>query len=212
MPAENNGSIRIMVVDDHPIVRHGFADMISAQPRMKVVAEAENGLQAVELFRKYRPDITLMDLRMPRLGGVDAIKEIRKDYPDSRIIVLTTYDGEENVYRALQAGAQGYLLKHMSRDEILSAIQAVHAGKRSIPDCIATRLAERTVAQRLTSRESEILNLMGRGMSNKQIATMLAITEPTVKGHVSNILDKLGVTDRTQAVTAAIQRGIIFLE
>jgi len=201
-----------MIVDDHPIVRQGFAGMISTEPTMQVVAEAANGEQAIELFRKYRPDITLMDLRMPGMTGVQAIGEIRKQFPNSRIIVLTTYDGDEDIYRALQAGAQGYLLKDMYCDQILEAINTVHSGRRSIPAQIADRLAERIACQDLTSRELEVLELIAKGNSNKQVASILSITEPTVKGHVSNILGKLGAGDRTQAVTLAIQRGIVHLD
>jgi len=209
---DNNRAIRIMIVDDHPIVRQGFAGMIATEPTMQVVAEAANGEQAIEQFRKHRPDITLMDLRMPGMSGVQAIAEIRKEYPNSRIIVLTTYDGDEDIYRALQAGAHGYLLKDMYCDQILEAISIVHSGRRSIPSQIADRLAERIAGQDLTSRELEVLVLIAKGNSNKQVASILSITEPTVKGHVSNILSKLGAGDRTQAVTLAIQRGIVHLE
>jgi len=186
--------------------------MIAAEPGMEIVAEAENGRQAVELFRKHLPDITLMDLRMPVMGGVEATAQIRKEFPKSRIIVLTTYDGDEDIYRALQAGAQAYLLKDMYCDEILEAITAVHSGMRRIPTAIAARLAERIVGQELTVRELEVLRLVAAGNSNKQIAAILSISEPTVKGHVSNILTKMGVGDRTQAVTLAIQKGLIHLE
>ena len=205
-------SIRILIADDHPIVREGFAGMIAAEPGMEIVAEAENGRQAVELFRKHLPDITLMDLRMPVMGGVEATAQIRKEFPKSRIIVLTTYDGDEDIYRALQAGAQAYLLKDMYCDEILEAITAVHSGMRRIPTAIAARLAERIVGQELTVRELEVLRLVAAGNSNKQIAGILSISEPTVKGHVSNILTKMGVGDRTQAVTLAIQKGLIHLD
>jgi DNA-binding NarL/FixJ family response regulator len=209
---ENSRTIRIMIVDDHPIVRQGFAGMIATEPNMQVVAEAKDGEQAVELFRKHRPDITLMDLRMPGMTGVQAIAEIRKEFPNSRIIVLTTYDGDEDIYRALQAGAQGYLLKDMYCDQILDAINTVYSGRRSIPSQVADRLAERIGGQDLTARELEVLDLIAKGNSNKVVASILSITEPTVKGHVSNILSKLGAGDRTQAVTLAIQRGIVHLE
>lgn len=199
------------MVDDHPIVRQGFAGLIATDPGMSVIAEAENGRQAIEMFRRHRPDITLMDLRMPVMNGVEAIREIRKDFPNARIIVLTTYDGDEDIYRALQAGAQGYLLKDMYCDEIFDAIRAVHAGVRQIPARVATRLAERVFNQELTAREIEVLKLIVKGQSNKEIAASLSITEQTVKGHVSNILSKLGVADRTSAVTLAIQRGIVHL-
>jgi len=204
-----NQSIRIMIVDDHPVVRQGFAGMIATEPEMLVVAEAGDGEQAVEAFRLHRPDVTLMDLRMPVMNGVQAITEIRKEFPRSRFIVLTTYDGDEDIYSALRAGAQGYLLKDMYCDEIIEAIKAVHAGLRRIPPQVAMRLAERPLASALSSRELEVLELIANGRSNKEIADLLGITEPTVKGHVSNILGKLSVNDRTQAVTAALQRGII---
>ena len=204
--------IRVMIVDDHPIVRQGFAGMLATEPNIVVVAEAANGQQAIDLFRQHRPDITLMDLRMPVVSGVEAITRIRKEFPKSRFIVLTTYDGDEDIYRALQSGAQGYLLKTMYCDEILDAIRTVNEGRRYIPMPVATRLAERMAGSDLTSREIEVLQLIVKGKSNKQIADVLTITEPTVKGHVSNILGKLGVDDRTQAATAAIQRGIIHLQ
>jgi two-component system NarL family response regulator len=203
--------IRILIVADHPIVRQGIAGMIATDPGLAVIAEAENGRQAIELFRRHRPDIVLMDLRMPVMNGAEAIQEIRREFPNARIIVLTTYDGDADIYRALQAGAQGYLLKDMYCDEILEAIVAVHTGRRHIPGRVATRLAERVFGQELTAREIEVLELILKGQSNKEIAASLAITEPTVKGHVSNILSKLGVADRTQAVTVALQRGLIHL-
>jgi DNA-binding NarL/FixJ family response regulator len=216
---EKPNRIRILLVDDHPIVREGLAAIINRQADMQVVAEASNGKQALEVFRRnlpdvtpnLLPDVTLIDLRMPVMNGVQAITAIRQEFPQSRFIVLTTYDGDEDIYRALQAGAQGYLLKDMFREELLEAIRAVHAGKRRIPTVIATRLAERLVGSELTTRELDVLNLIAGGNSNKEIATMLFITEGTVKGHVNNILGKLGVSDRTQAITTAIQRGIIHL-
>ena len=206
-----NSPIRIMIVDDHPIVRQGFAGMIATEPEMLVVAEAGDGEEAVQAFRRHHPDVTLMDLRMPSMNGVQAITEIRKEFPRSRFIVLTTYDGDEDIYTALRAGAQGYLLKDMYCDEIIEAIKAVHAGQRRIPAQVAIRLAERPHASELSARELEVLELIASGRSNKEIADLLGITEPTVKGHVSNIFSKLSVSDRTQAVTAALQRGIIHL-
>jgi DNA-binding NarL/FixJ family response regulator len=203
--------IRILLVDDHPVVREGLAAMINRQHDMLIVAEACNGQQAVDLFREHKPDISLIDLRMPVLNGVEAIKIIRKEDSSSRFIVLTTYDGDEDIYRALQAGAQGYLLKDMFREELLTAIRTVHAGQRSIPAAIATRLAERIAGNELTPREVEVLRLIAAGNTNKEIAKSLEITEGTVKGHVNNILSKLAVSDRTQAVTTAIQRGIVHL-
>jgi two-component system NarL family response regulator len=203
--------IRIMVTDDHPVVREGFGAMIETEPDMTVVAQARSGEEALELFRRERPDVTLMDLRMPGMNGVDAIRAIRREFPNSRFIVLTTYDGDEDIYRALEAGAQAYLLKDMFCDEILAAIRAVHAGQRRIPAAVGTRLAERMAGLDLSEREHQVLELVATGRSNKEIATELHITEATVKGHLTNILGKLGVTDRTQAVIAALRRGIVHL-
>ncbi len=206
------GAIRIMVVDDHPVVREGLAAMIDRQPDMTVVAEAGNGLQAIERFDQTSPDVTLMDLRMPVMDGVQAVAAIRKQHAAARVIVLTTYDGDEDIYRALQAGAQGYLLKDMFRDELLDAIRAVHRGQRRIPSAVAGRLAERMGGPDLTARELDVLKLIVKGKSNREIGADLAISEGTVKGHVNNILSKLAVNDRTQAVTTALQRGIIHLD
>jgi len=202
---------RIMIADDHPVVREGFAAMIGTEPDMTVVAQARSGEEAIDLFRRVRPDVTLMDLRMPGMGGVDAIRAIRQEFPDSRLIVLTTYDGDEDIYRALEAGAQAYLLKDMICDEILAAIRAVHAGQRRIPAAVGTRLAERMTALGLSEREQRVLDLVATGKSNKEIAAALEITEATVKGHMTNVLGKLGVTDRTQAVITAIRRGLVHL-
>jgi two-component system NarL family response regulator len=207
----SDGAIRIMVVDDHPVVREGFAGMIGTEPDMKLVAEARSGEEAQRLFRQHRPDVTLMDLRMPGVNGVEAIRAIRREFPQSRFIVLTTYDGDEDIYRALEAGAQAYLLKDMLCDEILAAIRAVHAGQRRIPAEVGTRLAERMSGLELSGREQQVLELVVKGQSNKEIATRLDITEATVKGHVTNILSKLGVTDRTQAAITALRRGLVHL-
>ena len=204
--------IHILVVDDHPIVREGLTAIINRQADMTVVAEAADGEQAVEMFRRHQPDVTLMDLRLPKRSGVEAIAAIRKESPAAHLIVLTTYDGDQDIYRALQAGAQGYLLKDMFREELLDAIRAVHLGKRRIPAAVASRLAERLPGNELTARELEVLRLIAAGNSNREIADALAITEGTVKGHVNNLLSKLGVGDRTQAVTNALQRGIIHLD
>jgi DNA-binding NarL/FixJ family response regulator len=206
-----SGPIRIMVVDDHPVVREGFAGMIATEPDMSVVAEARNAEEAQRLFREHHPDVTLMDLRMPGMNGIDAIRAIRREYPQSRFIVLTTYDGDEDIYRALEAGAQAYLLKDMLCDEILAAIRAVHAGQRRIPAEVGTRLAERMSGLELSGREQQVLELVVKGKSNKEIAGELDITEATVKGHLSNILSKLGVTDRTQAAITALRRGLVHL-
>jgi DNA-binding NarL/FixJ family response regulator len=201
--------IRILLADDHPLLRDGVSGLVADQPDMKLVAEASNGREAIDQFRKYRPDITLLDLQMPEISGIDAILAIRSDYPDARIIVLTTYTGDAQVLRALKAGAQAYLLKSALRRELLETIRAVHAGHRRIPPDVATQLAEHAADEQLTSREIEVLRLIAAGNANKLVASQLSITEETVKGHVKNILSKLGANDRTHAATIAIKRGII---
>ena len=201
--------IRLLVVDDHHVVRQGLVSLINSEPDMSVMAEASNGQQAVELFRQHKPDVTLMDLRLPVLSGVEAITEIRKEFPAARIMVLTTFDGDEDIYRALQAGAAGYLLKDMFSDELLEAIRAVYSGLRRIPAAVAERLAGRVGGPNLTGRELDVLKLIVKGKSNKEIGTELTISEATVKTHINNILTKLGVSDRTQAATTALQRGIV---
>lgn len=200
-----------MVVDDQAVVRQGFVALINTVPDMEVIAEGLNGQQAIELYDQHTPDVTLIDLRMPVVGGVEAITAIRHDYPDARLIVLTTYDGDEDIYRSLQAGARGYLLKDVFFEELETAIRSVHAGSRHIPAAIAARLAERMASSDLTSREMEVLELIVQGQSNKEIGASLTISEATVKSHINNILSKLGVTDRTQAVTTALQRGLVHL-
>ncbi len=200
-----------MVIDDQAVVRQGFVALINTVPDMSVVAEGTNGQQAVELYRKHKPDVTLIDLRMPVMGGVEAIQTIRREFPDARLIVLTTFDGDEDIYRSLQAGAQGYLLKDMFFEELEDAIRKVNGGARRIPTLVAERLAERMISSDLTSRELQVLEEIVRGKSNKEIASALQISEATVKSHINNILGKLGVTDRTQAATTALQRGIIHL-
>jgi two-component system NarL family response regulator len=204
-----SNKIRIIVIDDQAVVRQGFVSLINTVADMEVIAQGVNGQQAIELYREHKPDITLMDLRMPVLGGVDAISKIRHEFSDARIIVLTTYDGDEDIYRALQAGAQGYLLKDMFFEELEDAIRKVHAGARSLPPVVAERLAERMGGSELTVRELEVLQEIVNGKSNKEIASALHISEATVKSHINNILGKLGVTDRTQAATRALQRGIV---
>jgi two-component system NarL family response regulator len=204
--------IRILIADDHPIVRDGLNAVISDQPDMEVVAEAANGKEAVQLAQQYRPDVLLIDLRMPRLDGLEAINAIRADWPQARIIILTTYDGDEDIYRSLQAGAQAYLLKGTPRAELLDTIRAVHAGRKRIPPEVASKLAERIAASELTERELEVLELIVAGQSNKEIGVSLSITEGTVKAHVNSILSKLSVSDRTQAVTEALRRGIVHLD
>jgi DNA-binding NarL/FixJ family response regulator len=200
-----------MVIDDQAVVRQGFVALINTVADMEVVAEGINGQQAIDLYRQHKPDVTLIDLRMPVLGGVEAITAIRREFPEARLIVLTTYDGDEDIYRSLQAGAKGYLLKDVFFEELEAAIKTVHAGSRHIPAIIAERLAERMASSDLTSREMEVLELIVRGQSNKAIAASLKISEATVKSHINNILSKLGVTDRTQAATTALQRGLVHL-
>lgn len=204
--------ISIMVIDDQAVVRQGFVSLINTVTDMEVIAEGINGKQAIDLYREHKPDITLIDLRMPVMGGVEAIATIRREFPDARLIVLTTYDGDEDIYRSLQAGARGYLLKDVFFEELETAIRTVHAGSRHIPAAIAERLAERMTGSDLTSREMEVLELIVKGQSNKEIGASLSISEATVKSHINNILSKLGVTDRTQAATTALQRGLVHLK
>jgi DNA-binding NarL/FixJ family response regulator len=204
--------IRILIADDHFVVRMGLSTLINTQDDMSVVAEAANGKQAVEMFLAHRPDVTLMDLRMPEMNGVESIIAIRAQKPDARIIVLTTYDGDEDIYRAFHAGARAYLLKDTHHDDLLGALRAVHQGQRFIPPAIANRLAERIPRSELTTRELEVLKLIVKGMSNREIAATLFITEGTVKIHVNNLLGKLGVSDRTKAATTALQRGIVHFD
>jgi DNA-binding NarL/FixJ family response regulator len=201
--------IRIMVIDDQAVVRQGFVSLIKTVPDMEIVGEGSNGQEAVDLFRQLQPDITLMDLRMPELSGAEAIRQIRREFTDARIIVLTTFDGDEDIYRAVQAGAQGYLLKDMFFEELEAAIRKVHAGSRLIPGSVAERLAARMSSSELTGRELEVLRHIVDGKSNKEIGNTLNISEATVKSHINNILSKLGVSDRTQAATTALQRGIV---
>jgi DNA-binding NarL/FixJ family response regulator len=212
MEMNSSSTIRLLVIDDHQVVRQGLAALLNTEPHLTVVAEGADGRQAVELFRQHQPDVTLMDLRMPTMGGVEATKTIRQEFPQARIIVLTTYDGDEDIYRALQAGAQSYLLKGVSFEELTEAIRTVHAGQRRIPAAVAERLAERMTGEALTSREVEVLEQIVRGKSNKEIAQALVISEATVKSHINSLLSKLGVADRTQAATTALQRGIVHLD
>jgi two-component system NarL family response regulator len=204
--------IRVLIADDHAVVREGLAAMIGRRPDMEVVAEAENGLRAVELARQHQPDVILMDLRMPQMGGVEALSAIRAERAAARVIVLTTFDGDEDIFRALQAGAQAYLLKDTPRDELLDAIRAVHQGLKRIPPDVAAKLVERVTAPQLTPRELDVLRLVALGQSNKEIAAALTIAEGTVKIHVNNLLGKLGVTGRTQAITEALKRGLVRLD
>jgi DNA-binding NarL/FixJ family response regulator len=204
-------SIRILVVDDHPIIRQGIGALVATQPDMTIVAEAANGREAIQQFRVHRPDITLMDLQMPEMCGVDALSAIRSEFPEARIIILTTHSGDAQILRALKTGAQGYLLKN-TFGKLVDTIRAVHAGHKQIAPEIAAELAEHAAEDELSSREIDVLRLIGAGNSNKQIADKLLIGETTVKNHVSSILLKLGANDRAHAVTIALQRGIIDLE
>ncbi len=203
--------IRILTVDDHALLRGGIAALVNAEPDMRLVAEASNGQEAIERFRLHRPDVTLMDLQMPGLNGIDGIIGIRSEFPNARIIVLTTYTGDVQVLRALKAGARAYILKGHVHKELLETIRAVYAGKKRIPAEVAAELADHAADDYLTPREIDVLRLIASGNANKVIAGQLLITEETVKSHVTNILSKLGANDRTHAVTIGLKRGIIQL-
>jgi two-component system NarL family response regulator len=203
--------IRILVAEDHLVARVGVSAIVNMQPDMIVVAEAINGQQALEMYREYRPDIALLDLRMPGMGGAEAAAAIRAEFPRARMIALTTYGGDEDIRRALAAGVQAYLTKDVLHDELLNAIRAVHQGQHYLPPAVAAALAAQAPRPDLSAREVQVLELIVRGLANKQIGYTLNIAEHTVKNHVKNILSKLGVQDRTQAATTAIQRGIIHL-
>jgi DNA-binding NarL/FixJ family response regulator len=203
--------IRILAVDDHPLLRKGIAALVNAESDMKLVAEASNGEEAVESFRLHRPDVTLMDIQLPGLNGIEAINRILGEFPDARIIVLTTYTGDVQVLRALRAGARGYILKGHVHRELLETIRTVHAGQKRIPSDIAVELAEHATEDELSFREIEVLRLIATGNSNKEIGDQLSIGESTVKSHVTNILSKLSANDRAHAVTIGLKRGIIAL-
>lgn len=205
------GLIRILTVDDHPILRKGIASLVNAESDMKLVAEASSGREAIELYRLHRPDVTLMDLQMPEMEGADAIREIQSEFSDARIIVLTTYTGDAQILKALKAGARAYILKGHVHRELLETIRAVHAGQKRIPPDIAAELAEHATDDALSLREIDVLRLIAAGNSNKLIADRLSIGEATVKSHVANILSKLGANDRTHAVTIGLKRGMIEL-
>jgi len=201
--------IKVLTVDDHPLLREGIAAVLEGEQDVELVAEAANGQEAIELFRRHRPDVTLMDLQMPGMNGIETIVAIRSEFPDARFVVLTTYQGDVQAFRALKAGASGYLLKNMLRKDLLETIRAVNAGKRRIPPEIAAELAEHMTQDALTDREIEVLRRVASGNSNKIIGSQLSVSEATIKGHMKSILAKLGANDRTHAVTIAIKRGFI---
>src|SRR5262245_33867937 len=203
--------IRVLCIDDHPLLREGIAAIINNQPDMLLAAEATNGAEAIQKFREHRPDVTLMDLRLPDMSGIDAMIAIRADFPEARVIMLTTFEGDVEIQRSLEAGARGYLLKSMPPKELVEGIRQVHAGKKRIPPHLAAQLAEHLGAERLTEREIEVLKHVASGNRNRDIAERLFISEETVKVHIKHIMEKLGAADRTQAVAIALGRGIIEL-
>lgn len=208
---ENQKKISVLIVDDHPIMRVGIAAIINARSEMETVAQAGTGEEAIELYDQYQPDITLMDLRLPGMSGVEAIRTIRKRYTQACFVVLTTYEGDEDIYQALEAGARAYIIKGMPHEALIDGLRRVHAGGRFLPSPVSRTLASRTPDSDLSSREREVLQLLAHGESNKKIAARLGITEATVKCHVSVVLMRLQVKDRTQAVVAALQRGLVHL-
>jgi len=210
-PSPLSPPIRVLCVDDHSLVRKGISSILANEADIKLVAEAANGRAAVDLFRQHRPDVTLMDLRMPELNGIEATRMIRREFPEARIIALTSFDGDQDIYRALEAGVRGYLLKEMVHTEVLNAIRIVHEGKRLLPPEVAERLSGYFPQVALTPREVEVLIWVAKGLANKEIASRLGTASGTVKMHIQNILAKLDATDRTHAVTIALERGIIHL-
>src|SRR5215467_12270833 len=207
----NLNAIRILTVDDHPLLREGIAALISNQPDMELIGEASSGSEAIQQFRKHRPDVTLMDLRLPDMSGIDAMIAIRAEFPDARFVMLTTFEGDIQIQRALQTGARAYLLKSSPPKELMETIRQVHAGKKRIPPEIASQLAEHMGDEALTNREVEVLQSIAGGNRNRDIADALFISEETVKVHIKHIMDKLGASDRTEAVAIGIRRGIIHL-
>jgi len=207
----NSSTIRVFSVDDHPLLREGIATLVNSQPDMKLIAQASTGAEAVQVFKQHEPDVTLLDLRLPDMSGIDTLIAIRTEFPDARIIMLTTFEGDVEIQRALQAGARGYLLKNMPPSELLDVIRQVHAGKKRIPPEIASQLAEHLSDETLTEREVEVLKEVANGNRNRNIAEKLFISEETVKVHIKHIMEKLGAADRTQAVAIGVRRGIIQL-
>jgi DNA-binding NarL/FixJ family response regulator len=205
-------AIRVLCADDHPLVRKGIASILNNEPDIQLVGEASNGREAVDKFRELHPDVVLMDLRMPDMDGIEATRQIRRDAPDAKIIALTSYDGDQDIYKAIEAGVRGYILKEMVHTKVIQAIRTVQAGKRLMPPEVAERLSEYFPQVALTPREVEVLSLVARGMANKEIAHKLGTASGTVKMHVQNILAKLGASDRTHAVTIALERGILHLD
>jgi DNA-binding NarL/FixJ family response regulator len=205
-------TIRVLCVDDHPLVRKGIASILANEADMQLVGEAGDGREAVEAFRLHRPDVTLMDIRMPQMDGIEATKLIRREDPEARIIALTSYDGDQEIYRSLEAGVRGYILKEMVHTEIVRAIRVVYSGKRLMPSEVAERLSEHFPQVTLTPREVEVLTFVAQGLGNKEIGAQLGTAAGTVKMHLQNILCKLGASDRTHAVTLAVRRGIIYLD
>ena len=207
----NSSTIRVFSVDDHPLLREGIATLVNSQPDMELIAQASTGAEAVQVFKQHEPDVTLLDLRLPDMSGIDTLIAIRTEFPEARIIMLTTFEGDVEIQRALQAGARGYLLKNMPPSELLDVIRQVHAGKKRIPPEVASQLAEHLSDETLTDREVEVLREVANGNRNRNIAEKLFISEETVKVHIKHIMEKLGAADRTQAVAIGVRRGIIQL-
>jgi len=208
----DQSSIRVLVADDHPLIRAGLVSFVGTEPGLEVVAEAGNGEEALEKYRELRPGVVLMDLSMPVMDGISATRAILEEFPDAKVIVLTTYDGDEDIHRALDAGAMGYLVKDMMAPDVLNVIRTVHGGRRGIPQAVAAKLAEHTPRVPLTPPETEVLSLLANELSNAEVAARIGRTEGTVKVHLKNILQKLDASDRTEAVTTALRRGFIRLD